>query len=657
MTTRRAGRRPPGKRPVREFRTQSPLASATHNRPPAGTEETERDLAQQLLANAEASYVADLAGELMFANAAYHELLKLVGNTHGAEAPGLVSPQAIDGVRRERAAIELEESIEAGGATRRLYSHHFPIDDDDGVLLAIGGVYRDITREHALSQRAGHIQERFDDITRLVSDWVWEVDADFNFTFVSARVMEVFGMHPRLLLGSNLFDLGVFTETDGGNPDSSSRTPFRDKMFRIIGADGGARLCRLSGMPTFDDNGVFTGYRGTGSDITAQIEAEERAARAQNQLAAAIDSSSEAFALFDRHNRLVICNEKFREYHPLIADLLEPGVSYRELICKGAERGQFTDAVGRADAWIEEELARIDDPGPAREQRLTDGRWLKVSDRRTGDGSMVCLRTDITELKEREAMLRRAEESSRQARETAEVANRAKSEFLANVSHELRTPLNAIIGFSEIIMGEMFGPIGSQQYKDYVKDIHDSGSHLYSVINDILDVSKVEAGELELIEENVDVADAIARSVRMINERAASSKVTITVEVPEDLPKLLGDERKLKQILLNLLSNAVKFTPEGGTVTATAGVDADGGLRITVSDTGIGIAEKDIGEVMRPFGQVDSTLARRYEGTGLGLPLTKALVELHDGTLDLNSEIDRGTTVIVRLPRERVLAD
>ncbi|MEE8203792.1 MAG: ATP-binding protein [Alphaproteobacteria bacterium] len=614
---------------------------------------------QALLADAWPAYVADLSGRLLFANAAYQALLRDAAPTPDSGPEGsqahLLSPDAVGQVRKEQGAIELDETMGSDLSPRRFRSRHFPIHDDAGNIVAVGGIYHDAMREQALAQRAVHIQERFDDITRLVSDWVWEVDQDFNFTYVSARVMEVFGMHPRLLLGSNLFDLGVFTDTSGQVPDQSSRSPFRDKVFRVIGTDGRARLCRLSGMPIFETTtGVFIGYRGTGNDITAQLDAEDRASRAQLRLAEAIESSSEGFALFDRNNRLVICNGKYREYHPTIAELLVPGAAYEDLVRAGAERGQFTDAAGRIEEWIASELERQRDPQGAIEQRLSDGRWLKVSDRRTEDGSTVCLRTDITELKQREEALRRAEEISRAARETAELANRAKTEFLANMSHELRTPLNAIIGFSEIIMGEMFGPIGVEQYKEYMKDIHESGSHLYNLINDILDVSKAEAGKLELSESEIDIADAVTRCVRLVGERAERAEVALEVEVPQGLPLLYADERKIKQILLNLLSNAVKFTPTGGKVSISARIEPDGWFCFAITDTGIGISEQDMADVMAPFGQVDSTLARRYEGTGLGLPLTKALVDLHGGELDLHSELDVGTTVTVRLPKDRL---
>lgn len=253
---------------------------------------------------------------------------------------------------------------------------------------------------------------------------------------------------------------------------------------------------------------------------------------------------------------------------------------------------------------------------------------------------------DITERK-------RIEEAERKAMEQAIAASRAKSEFLANVSHELRTPLNAIIGFSEILNGEMFGPLGSEQYKGYVDDIHTSGTHLLEVINDILDMSKIEAGEMSLQEAEMDVADVARSCLRLIAERASHAGLTIVENIPEDLPRLRGDARLVKQILLNLLSNAVKFTPEGGTVAVEASTEPNASLRLAVIDTGIGIAAEDIESALTPFGQVDTGLHRKYEGTGLGLPLVKSMVDLHGGTVTIESVLEKGTSVIVAFPPDR----
>ena len=222
------------------------------------------------------------------------------------------------------------------------------------------------------------------------------------------------------------------------------------------------------------------------------------------------------------------------------------------------------------------------------------------------------------------------------------------------MSHELRTPLNAIIGFAEIMQMELLGPMGSEQYRGYATDIHDSARHLLGLINDILDVSKIEAGKADLNEQDVDVARLIESVIRLIAERAQRAEGALSSRVEGSIPPFYGDDRKLKQILINLLSNAVKFTPGGGRVELSARIDETGDLLLAVADTGIGIAPGDLERAMQPFGQVDSRLNRRYEGTGLGLPLTRGLVELHGGTLTLDSELDRGTIVTVRLPAARL---
>jgi len=239
------------------------------------------------------------------------------------------------------------------------------------------------------------------------------------------------------------------------------------------------------------------------------------------------------------------------------------------------------------------------------------------------------------------------------AREQAEAASRAKSQFLAAVSHELRTPLNAILGFAEIIKGEMIGPVGSERYLGYARDIYQSGDHLLSLINDILDISKVESGNMELCEEQIDLSDLIGGVVRLVKQRARENDLDLSVEIRDELPILYADERKLKQILMNLLSNAVKFTEPGGTVTLKAWHQMNSGFVFQVIDDGIGMAPQDIPKALSQFGQIDSDLNRKYAGTGLGLPLSKSLVEMHGGSLDLQSQLDAGTTATVRLPAAR----
>jgi PAS domain S-box-containing protein len=247
----------------------------------------------------------------------------------------------------------------------------------------------------------------------------------------------------------------------------------------------------------------------------------------------------------------------------------------------------------------------------------------------------------------------RVQRSLEQAKDQAEMASRAKSEFLANMSHELRTPLNAILGFAEIIRDRLLGPI-ADRYAEYAHDIHSSGAHLLGIINDILDLSKVEAGRVELIEEIVDIQSIVKGVTLLLRERVANAGLTLKVELPDTLLLIRADERKLKQVLMNLLANAVKFTPAGGVITVWASIDAQG-LIMEVRDTGIGIAPEDVDRALSPFGQVDSRLSRRYEGTGLGLPLARALAELHGGRLSLHSAPGKGTTVRITLPADRLV--
>ncbi len=259
-----------------------------------------------------------------------------------------------------------------------------------------------------------------------------------------------------------------------------------------------------------------------------------------------------------------------------------------------------------------------------------------------------CTMFDITERRSAELNLLRTKEQ-------ADFANRSKSEFLANMSHELRTPLNAIIGFSEIIRDQLFGPVGQPQYIEYAGDIHDSGQLLLSLINDILDMSKIEAGKRALSESVMSVEETVRSVSRLVAARAKEGKIRMTMAVPHDFASLRAEERAIKQILTNILTNAIKFTPEGGSVSLTASLTELGQLKIVIQDTGIGMSAEEIPIAMAPFGQIESALSRKNQGTGLGLPLTRALVELHGGTLELQSAVGKGTTITLLFPPERVV--
>jgi signal transduction histidine kinase len=261
------------------------------------------------------------------------------------------------------------------------------------------------------------------------------------------------------------------------------------------------------------------------------------------------------------------------------------------------------------------------------------------------EGGVFLVISDFSDVKEREERLT-------EARRQAEAASEAKSTFLANMSHELRTPLNAIIGFSEVMATEMFGKLGNPTYTQYARDIRQSGGHLLDIIGSVLDLSQNEAGKLKVTCQTVDLADIVSTSVTMMRDQCSRAKLTLFAVLPPEPIEVRGDPAKLRQVVLNLLSNAVKFTEAGGTITVSAETAADGAAVIQVTDNGIGMSAEEIPIALSAFGQVDSRLARRYEGTGLGLPLSKAIVELHGGTITIDSALGKGTNVTVILPRE-----
>jgi signal transduction histidine kinase len=328
--------------------------------------------------------------------------------------------------------------------------------------------------------------------------------------------------------------------------------------------------------------------------------------------------------------------------------LVTAGSSLSELVAHVARHGTYSAEVAAAALEARRDAARSGARTAIR-QSQSDGRIFEVIHQPLPEGGMVSTISDATETETREKALH-------VARETAEAASRAKSAFLAHMSHELRTPLNAIIGFSELIKTEMLGPVGSPRYKEYAGDIHSSGKHLLQLINDVLDISKIEAGKAELRDETVDVGEIVEHCAALIHPQVAAGALKVTVDAPRDLPYLRGDARALRQVLLNLLSNAVKFTPAKGEVRVSARLNETGEMEVTVADTGIGMSAGDAKRVFEPFFQIHNELTRKYEGTGLGLSLVKGLVEMHGGTVAVRSAPQQGTAITAVLPATRVLA-
>jgi PAS domain S-box-containing protein len=457
-------------------------------------------------------------GTMIWANDGYYALAALLVNS--SDAQRLLHPNLAD-APNNATSWTVSARGNASGRKITIRGSYAKLTYGARQKPALAGFVQVVPDESDGALRLMAMQERLEDIIRLVSDWIWEAGADGIFTIVSDRAQRATGYHPRELIGTPIVALAANSlAAEALLTRLQTLAPFRDFTLPIRAKDGSDKTFLLSAVPVFDpDGGAHLGYRGTASDITDLSERE---------------------------------------------------------------------------------------------------------------------RTILA------------------AKEAAEQASRSKTKFLANMSHELRTPLNAIIGFSDMMALAIHGPMGAPAYEQYAADINGSAKHLLSIINDILDIAKIEAGRLDLIDEETPVASLCDVALRLMQERAQEQSIDLRFEPGPNLPNIMVDQRAMRQVLLNLLSNAVKFTKPGGEVTLRAQLSMEGELLLQVCDTGIGMREEDLHRVLEPFVQVENELTRRFEGTGLGLSLSKQLIELHGGRIGIVSKPNFGTTVTVCLPANRL---
>jgi PAS domain S-box-containing protein len=485
------------------------------------------------------------------------------------------------------------------------------------------------------------LQHRWRNFFDLTSDWYWEMDADLRFTYFSENLPNITGTDGSRAIGKRREDIihPSMIAADSWQAhlaDIRAHRPFRNFIYAHLRVDGEMRYFKISGQPVFDTRGKFQGYYGDGADITELKRAESR-------LMAAIEAMSDGFILWDSQDRVVVCNDAIRRMDKDTYLALKPGTRFEDVMRTRVAAGKVPEALGREEVYIQERMEHHSSAaGEPVVQHLATGQWVRIVEHRTRDGDIVAVRSDITALKNHEAELR-------SAKETAEAANIAKSQFLATMSHELRTPLNAIIGFSEVMMSQARGPLGSPKYVEYTTDINASGHHLLNLINDVLDMSRIETGHYEINPEPIQLSVLLDECIRMIRGRAGEKGVAIEAEMPKGFPMLEADRRALKQILVNLLYNAVKFTPSGGKIAAVARTDDEGGIVVSISDSGIGIAPQRLERIFEPF-QTDNAAVNRQEGTGLGLSICKRLMDLHNGAIAIDSTPQVGTTVTCRFP-------
>ena len=502
---------------------------------------------------------------------------------------------------------------------------------------------------------------------------LWDWDMVRGKMYWSSSMYDMLGYEPcEAMLSFGEVD-AIIHPDDGNLFEIANRVVAReidhiDQVFRMRHADGQWIWMRARAQ-VMDPDASEIQLIGIAVDVTEQRHLALRSEAADLRLRTAIENINESFVLWDSANRLVMCNSKYQK---------DNGLSDRDVM-PGASRAILEE---RMLAFASERrLANMNGMhgGASYERQLADGRWLQVNELKTRDGGTVSVGSDITQIKQHQdklvdserrlmstihdlSLARRAEvEKARELaelnrkyvkeKERAEAANQAKSEFLANMSHELRTPLNAIIGFSELMQQRLFGPLGSDRYDEYAGDINSSGKYLLGVINDILDMSKIEAGQFSMEREAIDLCPLIRETVRVVSLQAAAKAITVETNIADALT-LVADRRAIKQIVINLLSNAVKFTGQGGRISLRAR-NASGALILTIEDNGCGIPKQALSKLGRPFEQVQNQFSKNHNGSGLGLAISRSLAELHGGALKIRSTEGTGTIVSVRIPLKK----
>lgn len=491
---------------------------------------------------------------------------------------------------------------------------------------------------------------------------VWTYDAKERTVAISRTFLEAVGLGPR----DRTFTMREISALVHAEDLRSALAVITGDTSGVT--EAAVRLRQPSGGWTrtyFRTSAGATRFNRSGAafDLSGSKSAGPNAAIAEARLKDAIESIPEAFILWDGHGRLAAFNRRFAAIFRIEPAAMRQGLSAAEVAGLAPAGGEVIEKYFAPDSLLDEQSVEVE---------LPKDRWLQIARRRTGEGGLVCIASNATEARRRaraqkkkerelEATVSDLESSRRDLSETmrnyelekrrAEDASRSKSEFLANMSHELRTPLNAINGFSEIMQSELYGPLGDQKYREYVGDILSSGQHLLELIDDILDMSRIEAGKLQLEPRRVELERILEECGRLVAKRAADAGVTLTASVAH-APAIFADARAVKQVALNLLSNAIKFTPTGGEVTLTAEADLDG-VTIIVADNGAGIARENLPRLGAPFELVEDHFSKTRRGSGLGLALSKSLMELQGGILAIASQEGRGTVACATFPRRR----